>query len=146
MQHKLIKTEKEYNAYSKRVWELSQMKPSKKTDEEIELLDLLIEKWEQEHSKTKTLDPIQLLKYLMENRHVERDALTNALDIDKSTLSLILTYQRGLSKNVIRKLSKFFKMSQEAFNKEYELVKARDYRARKENIKATKKPVGRRIA
>jgi HTH-type transcriptional regulator/antitoxin HigA len=121
MEYKLIKSEKEYKAYSNRVWELSQKKPSKKIEEEIELLDLLIDKWEKEHSNVKSMDPIQLLKYLMENRNMDRDELIDILDVNKSMVSLILNYKRGLSKNAIRKLSQFFKVSQEAFNQNYEL-------------------------
>jgi HTH-type transcriptional regulator/antitoxin HigA len=122
MEYKLIKSEKEYKAYSKRVWELSHKKISQKIEEEIELLDLIIDKWEKEHSTVKPMDPIQLLKYLMENRNMGRDALMDILDIDKSMVSLILNYKRGLSKNVIRKLSQFFKISQEAFNRDYQLT------------------------
>jgi HTH-type transcriptional regulator/antitoxin HigA len=44
------------------------------------------------------------------------------LDINKGTLSKILSYKEGLSKEVIRKLADHFKVSQEAFNKPYPII------------------------
>jgi HTH-type transcriptional regulator/antitoxin HigA len=123
MEYRVIKSEKEYKEYSRRVFELFQKKPTKKVEDEIELLDLLINKWEQEHSHVKKMDPVQLLNHLMEVHAVNRDTLVKLLDVDKSTISLIINYKRGLSKSVIRKLSQFFKLSQEAFNRPYELKK-----------------------
>jgi len=44
------------------------------------------------------------------------------LDISKGTLSKILSYKKGLSKNIIRKLSEHFKISREVFNRPYPIV------------------------
>lgn len=49
------------------------------------------------------------------------------LDLSKGTVSKILNYHKGLSKETIRKLSAHFELSQEAFNRPYDLVgKERD--------------------
>ena len=48
--------------------------------------------------------------------------LVKTLEISKSFMSDILNYRRGLSKDIIRKISDHFKMSQEAFNKPYKLI------------------------
>ena len=47
--------------------------------------------------------------------------LVDILDLSKGTISKILNYPKGLSKDTIRKLSDFFKVSQEAFNRPYKL-------------------------
>jgi HTH-type transcriptional regulator/antitoxin HigA len=122
MDYTIIRTTKQYKEYSKRLWDLANMKPSKKIEEEMELIGLFIDKWENNHLNFKKMDPIQLLKYLMDNRNIDRDELINILGISKSAVSQILNYKKGLSKEVIRKISQFFKVSQEAFNRNYELV------------------------
>jgi HTH-type transcriptional regulator/antitoxin HigA len=43
------------------------------------------------------------------------------LGISKSYVSEILNYKKGFSKSVIRLLSTYFKVSQEAFNRSYAL-------------------------
>jgi HTH-type transcriptional regulator/antitoxin HigA len=67
------------------------------------------------------MDTIELLKYFMENKNITRNDLIEILGINKSALSQILSYKKGLSKSVIRTLADYFKVSQEAFNREYEL-------------------------
>jgi len=48
--------------------------------------------------------------------------LIEILDLSKGTVSKILNYHKGLSKEIIRKLSDYFKVSQEAFNRSYKLI------------------------
>lgn len=113
-----------------RLKELFSEKPSKKIEEEIELIDLLIEKWDNEHAKSKDMDPVELLIYLMKNHEMSRETLGQILGINKSAISQILNYKKGLSKEVIRKLSEYFKVSQEAFNRSYSLRQETTPRAR----------------
>lgn len=122
MNYTIIKTAKQYKEYSARVMKLASEKPLKNVQDEIELLEMLIDKWEKEHFQSKNMDPIQLLKYLMDNRNMAREELIGLLGISKSAVSQILNYKKGLSKDVIRKLSEFFKVSQEAFNRNYSLI------------------------
>jgi len=67
-------------------------------------------------------DPIALLKALMENHDLQAKDLVTILDLSKGTISKILNYHKGLSKDAIRKLSNYFKVSQEAFNRPYKLI------------------------
>jgi HTH-type transcriptional regulator / antitoxin HigA len=122
MSYSIIKTVKQYKEYCAKLMKLVADKPSKKTKDEIELLDLLIEKWDKEHSKLNSMNPIELLNYLMENQDMTREELGLILGISKSAISQILSYKKGLSKEVIRKLAAFFKVSQEAFNRSYHLT------------------------
>ncbi|MEA3461763.1 MAG: ArsR family transcriptional regulator [Bacteroidota bacterium] len=93
-----------------------------KYKDEIELLELLIEKWDEEHTSFEEVDPVQLLKFLMEVNELKSKDLAEILGLSKGTVSKMLNYQKGFSKETIRKLSKRFKLSQEAFNKPYSLV------------------------
>ena len=85
------------------------------------MLTLLIEKWDADHNCFDDLDPIQLLRSLIEGQNMKSKDLVDILEISKGYVSDILNYKKGLSKDVIRKLSEHFKVSQEAFNRPYKL-------------------------
>lgn len=120
LKYKIIKSRKQYNSYCKSLEELV-FKSRKSDEDEIELLTLLIEKYDDEQYKLPEFDPIELLKSLMQDHKLKAKDLTKILGLTKGTVSKILNYQKGLSKETIRKLSEHFKMSQEAFNRFYRL-------------------------
>lgn len=94
----------------------------KNAKEEIDLLTVLIKKWDDEHNSFQELDPIELLQSLMSDHKLKAKDLAGILDISKGYVSDILHYKKELSKIVIRKLAAYFKVSQEAFNRPYKLV------------------------
>ena len=87
--------------------------------DEIELLTLLIEKWDQDHNAFKDSDPIELLRSLMDEHKLKSKDLVEILGVSKGLVSDILNYKKGLSKEIIRTLSSHFSLSQEAFNRPY---------------------------
>lgn len=121
MNYSIIKSENQYIQYCNKIMELSSQKATRAINEEIELLELLIDKWDRENYAPQEKDPIELVKILMESKGITRTDLTDILDIKKSALSQILNYHKGLSKEVIRKLSDYFKVSQDAFNRPYQI-------------------------
>ncbi len=120
LKYKIVKTERQYDKYCKILEELV-FKNLKKDEDEIELLTLLIEKYDEENYQTPELDPIELLKSLMSEHKMKAKDLVEILDLSKGTISKILNYQTGLSKETIRNLSNRFKLNQEAFNRPYKL-------------------------
>ena len=120
LKYKIIKTERQYDKYCKVLEELV-FKNRKKDEDEIELLTFLIEKYDEENYLVPDLDPIQLLKSLMDEHKIKAKDLTEILSLSKGTVSKILSYQTGLSKETIRKLSEKFKLNQEAFNRPYRI-------------------------
>lgn len=120
LKYKIIKSERQYDRYCKILEELV-FKSNKKDEDEIELLTLLIEKFDEENYPTPQLDPIELLKSLLDDHKLKAKDLVNILNLSKGTVSKILNYQTGLSKETIRKLSVKFKLNQEAFNRPYKL-------------------------
>ena len=120
MEYRIIKTEDQYNQYCNKLYKLLQSDSDQKEDE-IELLTLLIEKYDQENYPIDQLDPIQLLKALMKDHKLKSKDLVDILGLSKGTVSKMLNYQKGLSKSTIRILSKHFKLNQEAFNRPYKL-------------------------
>ena len=122
IQYKVIKTVAQYNKYCDILETLVESnKMTKAIQDEIELLNLLIEKYDEENNSFDELDPIELLKGLMKEHKLKAVDLSNLLDVSEGLVSDILNYKKGLSKETIRILADRFKLNQEAFNRPYEL-------------------------
>jgi HTH-type transcriptional regulator / antitoxin HigA len=122
LQYKIIKTDAQYNKYCDVLEALVDSgKKTKAVQDEIELLTLLIEKYDADHNTFDDADPIELLKSLMKDHKMKAVDLANLLDVSEGLVSDILNYKKGLSKETIRILSERFKLNQEAFNRPYEL-------------------------
>ena len=115
----IIKSDTQYNEYCRMLEELVANEESKALDDKIELLTQLITKWDEEHNIFEESDPIELLKYLMDENNLKAKDLADMLQVSKGLISDILHYKKGLSKEIIRSLSNRFKVSQEAFNTPY---------------------------
>ena len=120
LKYTVIKKQKQYEQYCKILEELI-LRDEKVAQDEIELLTLLIEKWDNEHNTFYDSNPIELIKGLMEEHDLKSKDLVDILNLSKGTISKILNYHKGLSKDTIRRLSDYFKVSQEAFNRPYKL-------------------------
>lgn len=118
LKYTIIKDKEQYEKYCDILEDLILHDKNK---DEIDLLTLLIEQWDNEHNTFKDSDPIELLQALMNEHSLKAKDLVNILDLSKGTISKILNYHKGLSKETIRNLSDFFKVSQEAFNRPYSL-------------------------
>jgi HTH-type transcriptional regulator/antitoxin HigA len=140
LQYKIIKSKSQYNSYCKQLETLLLTgTKSKGGQDEIELLTFLIEKWDNEHNTFEDLDPIQLLHSLMEEHQLKAKDLVEIVGISKGYISEILSYKKGLSKDVIRALATYFKISQESFNREYKLIVAENAHLRNASVMNTKK-------
>jgi HTH-type transcriptional regulator / antitoxin HigA len=135
---KIIKTKEQYINYCDILEELI-IQNNDKTQDEIELLTLLIEKWDNEHNTFLDSDPVQILKSLMADHHLKSKDLAEILGLTKGTISKILNYNKGLSKDTIRKLSDHFKISQETFNRPYRLINEVNKHFRYASLMNTKK-------
>ena len=145
LKYTIIKNEKQYNEYCNALEELL-VQDKEALSDEIELLTLLIEKWDAEHNSFDDLNPVELIKALMEENNLKPKDLIEILDLSKGTVSKILNYHKGLSKDTIRKLSHYFKVSQEAFNRPYKLVNEVNRHFRNASLTNTKKDLGNAVA
>ncbi len=138
--YKVIKTKKQYNEYCNKLEELLEHdSKDKQVAEVVELLTFLIEKWDNEHNSFADLDPVSLLRHLMEENDLKAKDLVDILGVGKSLVSDILHYKKGLSKDIIRLLAAHFKVSQEAFNRPYKLVVAANSHLRNASVMNTTK-------
>jgi HTH-type transcriptional regulator/antitoxin HigA len=124
---KAIKTEKQYYEYNRILVDLvfSKKKHTKDERDIIDLLAVLIEHYDNEHSTLGDANPVEMLQFMMEQHKIKSVELAKTLKISKSLMSDILHYRRGMSKAIIRKLAERFKTSQELFNQPYHLKPAR---------------------
>lgn len=140
LKYKVIKNKTQYKEYCTILEGLIfSSSKSKAVKEEIDLLTLLIERWDAEHNSFEEVDPIQLLHSLMSERNMKAKDLVALLEVSKGYVSDILNYKKGLSKEVIRKLANHFKASQEAFNRPYKLVVPENSHLRNASVMNTKK-------
>ncbi len=136
LKYKVITSKSQYNTYCNVLEELvfSGAK-DRNTKDEIALLTLLIETWDASRLSTTSLDPVELIQSFMKEHNLKAKDMVEILGISKGYVSDILHYKKGLSKDVIRKLADYFKVSQEAFNRPYALVVPVQINAKKTIVK-----------
>jgi len=121
LKYTLIKSEEQYARYCNLLEELV-IEDKIQSRDEIDLLNVLIEKWDYDHTALNDSEPIEILKSLMAEQNLKSKDLSDILGLTKGTISKILNYNKGLSKDTIRILSDYFKVSQETFNRPYRLI------------------------
>lgn len=107
MKTKLIKTEAQYDAALARIDELFDSKPGTVEFDEVELLLALVDLYEQEHHKIEAPDPVEAIKFRMEQMDMKRTDLTEYFGT-RGRVSEILNRQRKLTLTMIKKLHKDF--------------------------------------
>jgi HTH-type transcriptional regulator / antitoxin HigA len=121
LKYTVIKSDGQYNKYCAQLEDLLDSDQNANVADEIDLLTLLIEKYDEENNTFDETDPVSLLRSFMEEHEMKSKDLVDLLGISKGYVSDILNYKKGMSKEVIRKLSSHFKVRQEAFNRPYPL-------------------------
>ncbi|MDA9563538.1 helix-turn-helix domain-containing protein [Flavobacteriales bacterium] len=107
MEAKLIKTEADYQAALTRIDELFDAKPETKDFDEAELLMALVELYEAEHYPIEAPDPIEAVKFRMEQMGLKRADMAKYLGT-RARVSEILNRQRKLTVAMMKKLHKDF--------------------------------------
>jgi HTH-type transcriptional regulator/antitoxin HigA len=119
----VINSQNQYNAYCSRLSDLIRMKSKTRVElDAINLLGLLIKRWDEEQRPLSDDDPVEFLRSLMKQNNIKASDLAAGVGISKSLLSDILHYRRRLSREVIRKLASRFNVSQALLNKPFNLA------------------------
>ena len=103
MEIKAIKTEKDYNRALERLEIIFDAKPGSPEGDELEVLGILIDQFENENFPVGLPDPIEAIKFRMEQMGYNQNDLANIVGL-KSRASEILNRKRKLSLEMIRKL------------------------------------------
>ncbi|MBP7183061.1 helix-turn-helix domain-containing protein [Flavobacterium sp.] len=103
MEIKPIKTENDYNQALERLEVIFDAKKGSSEGDELEVLGILIDQYENEHFPIGMPDPIEAIKFRMEQMGYNQNDLANIVGL-KSRASEILNRKRKLSLEMIRQL------------------------------------------
>ena len=111
MKTKILKTEQEYNDACERIYSLinsteNQIELQSSKGEEIELLSLLVEKYEQEHWAIEAPTPIEAIKFRMEQMDLRQSDIALIFG-GKTRISEVLHGKRPLTLNMIILLNRY---------------------------------------
>ena len=118
MKLKLIKTEEAYELALQRLEVIFNAKPGTEAGDELELLVLLIAKYEDEKYPIDLPDPIEAVKFRMEQLGMKPKDLGKSIGF-KSRVSEILNKKRKLTLDMIRKLHQQLNIPTEVLIREY---------------------------
>lgn len=104
MNIKPIRTESDYHRAMSRLDDIFDAQPGTQAGDELELLSILIEKYEDLHDPIDLPDPIEAIKFRMAQLGMNQKDLSEVIGY-KSRVSEILNRKRKLSLGMIRKLS-----------------------------------------
>lgn len=104
MKIKPIKTEQDYHQSLERLEKIFDAVPGTKEGDELEILGILIENYENELYAIELPDPIEAIKFRMEQLDYSQNDLAKVIGL-KSRASEILNRKRKLSLEMIRKLT-----------------------------------------
>ena len=111
----LIRSEEQLAAYTKALYRLtSEPRPTAAQVEAIELLTLLIERYEEEHYSIPKASPADVLRFLLDRHGLKQRDLAAELGVE-SVVSEVLSGKRRLNAAHIEELSKRFHVSPAVF-------------------------------
>jgi HTH-type transcriptional regulator / antitoxin HigA len=103
MTTKLIKTQRKYRSALRRVEQLMDARPGTADGDELELLAALIEIYEEKHASVPPPDPIEAIRFRMEQENLRPADLVPLLG-SRSRVSEVLNGKRPLTLTMIRRL------------------------------------------
>ena len=118
MDIKAIKSEKDYNQALTRLDAIFHAEVDTPEGDEAEVLSILIEKYEDEHYPIGMPDPIEAIKFRMEQMGMKQKDLAEVVGFT-SRVSEILNKKRKLTLNMIRKLSSALQIPTEVLVQDY---------------------------
>ncbi|MEX1000638.1 MAG: helix-turn-helix domain-containing protein [Crocinitomicaceae bacterium] len=113
-----IHSEKDYQKALEQLEKIFDAKPGTKEGDELEILSILIDKYENEHFPIEMPDPVEAIKFRMEQMGMKQKDLVAMIGF-KSRVSEILNRKRKLTLDMVRKLSKALRIPTEVLIQEY---------------------------
>ncbi len=111
----VIHNDAELEMYTDALFRLTALEtPSSPEVEAIELLTLLVERYEQEHYSVPAPDPVSVVRFLIERQNLTQRDLIPQFG-SESAVSMFMTGQRHLTLEQVRRLSTRFKLPADIF-------------------------------
>lgn len=123
MNIKPIKTELDYENTLRQIDILMDAKPNSKKFDELDILTTLVEVYEEIHYKINTPDPIEAIKFRMEQENLKQKDLISIIG-SGSRVSEILNKKRKLTLEMIRNLHERLKIPFDSLFTDYNLKSA----------------------
>jgi len=114
----VIKSKKQYNKALQRFEEIFFAKSNTKEGKEAQLLALVIHDYEEKHYKIDAPDPVEAIKYRMEQMHLTKKELGQILGYT-SRVSEVLSRKRKLTLEMVRNLHEKLNIPLESLIKAY---------------------------
>jgi HTH-type transcriptional regulator / antitoxin HigA len=112
---RVIHNDAELEVYTDALFQLTALEnPSPSEAEAIELLTLLVERYEQAHYLIPAADPVSVVRFLIEQQHLTQRDLIPQFG-SESAVSMFLASQRKLTLEQVRRLSARFKLPADVF-------------------------------
>ena len=112
---RVIRNDAELKQYTEALFHLTaKSRPSRAERDAIDLLSLLIERYESEHYAVPDASPVEVLRFLMERHAMTQRDLRPELG-SESLVSLILSGKRNLTVSHMRALAKRFSVPASVF-------------------------------
>ena len=118
MEVRKIKSKKQYLAALERFEDILQSKPGTIESDEADVLALVIKDYENQHYIIEAPDPIEAIKYRMEQQGISNKQLADILGY-KSRVTDLFKKNRKLNLSMVRKLHASLHIPLESLVKEY---------------------------
>jgi len=122
MDIKPIKSQQDYINMLNKIDTLMDAKPNTKEMDELEILSTLVEVYEEQHYRIESPDPIEAIKFRMEQESLKQKDLISSIG-SKSRVSEILNKKRKLTIEMIRNLHQQLKIPIESLFVDYQINK-----------------------
>lgn len=120
MNIKPIKNEEDYDLTLKRIDSLMDAEPDTEAFDELEVLTTLVENYEAKHHPIDTPDPIEAIKFRMEQEGLKQKDLVEIFG-NKVRVSEVLNKKRRLTLDMIRNLHQDLDIPFESLLNKYDL-------------------------
>ena len=118
MKLRLIKTEKDYKRAMNRLEQIFDAKLGSKEGDELEILGLLIDKYEKEVDSIDFPDPVEAIKFRMEQKGLKQKDLVELIGF-KTRVSEVLNKRRKLTLTMIRKIHEGLRIPTDVLVRDY---------------------------
>ena len=120
MNIKPLKTESDYETALARIGVLMDAVPDTKEGDELEVLSVLVEKYETMHHPVDAPDPVQAIRFQMEHYGLKDKDLIEYIG-QSGRVSEVLSYRRKLTLPMIRRLQTGLNIPTESLIQDYKL-------------------------
>ena len=112
------------NLYEEIITECIEKGEDESLNDDAAMLWLLIQDYDKRNDifGDKDYDPVQYLKLIMKNHGLKDADLAKELGVGKSLISKVLNYKQAISFDLVKKITKRFKVFADPFLKDYSIT------------------------